>query len=224
MKKSVSQTPDGIPSYYIYRTASQLSKPLSILFNYSISTGQVPEIWKKALVTPIYKKGSKNDPKNYRPISLTSSVCRLLERIIHNLMLTHLQIHNIISPAQHGFLPRRSTQTQQIDFLNQLTSFHDQQIQAEVIYLDFSKAFDKVSHLNLLHVLNHINIHPKLINWIQNYLNGRTQVRIVEFSHSHSTSVTARVGTGTTSFHHIPPRPYYLHQHQLPKYNCLRLC
>ena len=112
-------------------------------------------------------------------------------------MLTHLQIHNIISPAQHGFLPRRSTQTQQIDFLNQLTSFHDQQIQAEVIYLDFSKAFDKVSHLNLLHVLNHINIHPKLINWIQNYLNGRTQVTVVESSHFHSTSVSSGVPQGS---------------------------
>ena len=197
LKNSVSRTPDSIPSYFIKRTSSQLLKPLSILFNYSINTGQIPNVWKNALIVAIYKKGSKSDPRNYRPISLTSVVCRILERIIHSYIMSHIINNNIVSPAQHGFVPNRSTQTQQIDFLDQLTSSHDKKVQVEVVYLDFSKAFDKVSHPKLMHVLNHIKINHKLTTWIQNYLSGRTQKTLVDSSSSSSILVTSGVPQGS---------------------------
>ena len=197
MKSSVSRTPDAIPTYYLQHTASQLIEPLYILFNFSVCTGQVPDIWKQALVTPIYKKGSSNDPKNYRPISLTSSICRVLERIIHSHISSHLLNNNIISPEQHGFVKDRSTQTQQIAYLDQLTSLFDQRIQLEAVYLDFSKAFDKVSHFKLVHILGQIKIHHKLITWIHNYLIGRSQITIVDSSHSDSIPVTSGVPQGS---------------------------
>ena len=108
MKNSVSQTPDAVPSFYIHKTSSQLVNPLHFIFNYSIATGKIPELWKKAIVVPIYKKGKRNLATNYRPISLTSVICRLLERIIHKQILSHLLNNHIISPSQHGFVQRRT--------------------------------------------------------------------------------------------------------------------
>ena len=197
MKKSVSQTPDSIPSFFIHKTASQLVKPLYLIFNYSISTGSIPELWKKAIVIPIYKKGKKSLATNYRPISLTSVICRLLERIIHSQMLSHLLLNLIISSAQHGFVQRRSTQTQQITFMEKLTSLYDNHTQTEIIYLDFSKAFDKVSHLKLLHVLHHFKIHHSIVTWIANYLTGGTQVTMVDSSSSDRVPVPSGVPQGS---------------------------
>jgi hypothetical protein len=197
MKKSVSRTPDSLPSFYIHKTASQLVKPLYIIFNHSINTGSIPELWKKAIVIPIYKKGKRNLATNYRPISLTSVICRLLERIIHTRIHQHLLENHIISPAQHGFVQRRSTQTQQITFLNKLTTFHDNKTQVEIIYLDFSKAFDKVSHSKLLHVLSHLKLHHCLITWITNYLTGRTQLTMVDSSYSDISPVPSGVPQGS---------------------------
>ena len=197
LKSSVSQTPDLIPSLYIKKTALNLLRPLHILFNYSVSSGEIPSIWKKGIIVPIYKKGKTNDPKNYRPISLTSVVCRLLEKIIHKYIAFHIMNNNIISEAQHGFISGRSTQTQQLNFLNTLTQTFDNKIQMDIIYLDFSKAFDKVSHCKLMYVLNSLKIDFKITNWISNYLSGRTQTTVVEESFSNIVSVTSGVPQGS---------------------------
>jgi hypothetical protein len=198
LKNSVSQTPDSVPSHYVRNTSSQLVIPLTILFNHSIRTGQIPELWKRAIVVPIYKKkGRMNDSKNYRPISLTSVICRLLERIIHNQIVSHLLNNEIISPAQHGFMRRRSTQTQQIKFMDKITSHYDQNKQLEIIYLDFSKAFDKVSHDKLVNLLKHIKLHHQLVSWIQHYLSGRSQVTTVESSYSECVPISSGVPQGS---------------------------
>ena len=197
LKKSVSQTPDFVPSYYIIQTSNQLIKPLSIIFNHSLLTGQIPDLWKKAIVVPIFKKGKMSEAKNYRPISLTSVFCRLLERIIHQQISSHLLINNIISPTQHGFMKRRSTQTQQLKFMDMITSHYDANQQLEIIYLDFSKAFDKVSHYKLSTVLNNIKLNKQIIQWINNYLTGRSQVTAVESCYSDSITITSGVPQGS---------------------------
>ena len=138
-----------------------------------------------------------NDAKNYRPISLTSVICRLLERIIHNQIMSHLLNNNIVSSAQHGFIRRRSTQTQQIEFMDKIASHYDKKQQLEIIYLDFSKAFDKVSHCKLLNLLKHIKLHQQLVRWIQNYLTGRSQITIVDSSYSESVHITSGVPQGS---------------------------
>ena len=197
MKTSVSQTPDSIPSYFVKHTSAQLLQPLFIIFNHSIQTGQIPTIWKKAIVIPIYKKGNKNDPKNYRPISLTSVICRILEKIIHYSILSHLLSNQLISPAQHGFVYNRSTQTQQLLFLDNLTNMYDKKKQLDIIYLDFSKAFDKVSHIKLLQVLHHKRIHGTYVKWIENYLSDRSQTTLVDTFHSSSIHVSSGVPQGS---------------------------
>ena len=197
MKSSVSQTPDQIPSLYIKKTAAELLKPLFIIFNHSVRNSEIPSLWKKAIVIPIYKKGKANDPTNYRPISLTCVTCRLLERIIHKLMFSHLTKNKLITSAQHGFVNKRSTQTQQLVFLNKLTRMHDEKLQTDIVYLDFSKAFDTVSHVKLLKVLRHLKINNKVVLWIKDYLSHRTQATLVEDARSSDVSITSGVPQGS---------------------------
>ena len=105
--------------------------------------------------------------------------------------------NNIITQAQHGFIQKRSTQTQQLHFMHKLTSFYDNNVQLEVVYLDFSKAFDRVSHFKLLHVLQYFQIHPSIVRWIQNYLTGRSQTTLVNEACSDSVGVTSGVPQGS---------------------------
>ena len=118
LKSSVAQTPDQIPSLFIKRTSSSLSKPFTLLFNLSLNLGRVPKKWKQANVIPVPKnKGVKTDPANIRPISLTPAPCRILESIVHDHLVDYLIPNHLISPSQHGFVRNRSTLTQQIHFL-----------------------------------------------------------------------------------------------------------
>ena len=87
LKNSVSRTPDSIPAFYLRKTHKNLVKPLKRLLIYSLRTGKLPRTWKSAVVIPLFKKGQKNTPTNYRPISLTSVICRILEYIIHSMMV-----------------------------------------------------------------------------------------------------------------------------------------
>ena len=197
LKNTVSRTPDHIPSLYIKKNSKALAKPLSILFNKSLETGKIPSIWKEALVVPVFKKGRRDDPGNYRPISLTSVVCRLLERIIHHKISEHLLQNDLLSKIQHGFISRRSTLTQHISFFDQLTKFKCEKENCDAIYLDFTKAFDIISHKKLIHVLTHYKINKKLLQWIEDFLNKRTQRTVVENESSDYCSVTSGVPQGS---------------------------
>ena len=180
LKNQASRTPEDIPAIFIKNTAEHLIYPLTTLFNLSLKLGKVPTLWKRALIVPIHKKGLKNNPKNYRPISMTSIFCRILERIIHTKVMEHLACHNLLSDTQHGFIAKRSTLSQHIEILNRLTENYDENTQLDMIYLDFSKAFDRVSHPKLLHVLHNFKLTPTLVNWIKDYLTNRKQATVVD--------------------------------------------
>ena len=128
---------------------------------------------------------------------MTSVACRILEKVLHKNMMTHLLRNNIISDAQHGFIYGKSTQTQQLQFMNRLTSMYDKKVEVDIVYLDFSKAFDKVSHAKLLHVLHHYKFHDHLISWIANYLTERIQTTFVDSCYSDYSSVTSGVPQGS---------------------------
>ena len=112
LKSSKSAGPDGIHPKVLKETAAQLCVPLTILFNRSLDEELLPEDWKRANVIPIFKKGEISDPGNYRPISLTSTMCKVLESIIRESIIEHMTSNNLISNTQHGFLPKRSCVTQ----------------------------------------------------------------------------------------------------------------
>ena len=125
----------------------ELSIPLAIIFNKSLTEGVVPIDWKVANVTPIFKKGSKTEPGNYRPVSLTSVVCRVMESLLRDSIVSHLTLHSLINKTQHGFVPNRSCLTNLLEYLEKMTDLIDQGHSVDIFYLDFAKAFDKVPHV-----------------------------------------------------------------------------
>ena len=197
LKSSVSRTPDEVPAYFLKKASSTLAKPLSILYNLVLSKGKVPNIWKQAIVTPIFKKGLKSNPCDYWPISLTSVISRILEIILHSHIYSHLISNNILSSVQHGFLPKKSSQSQQLVLLNDLIQPFDNKMTTDIIYLDFSKAFDSVSHSKLLHILYHYKINKETLDWITDYLTQRSQTTVVDGHFSEHCTVGSGVPQGS---------------------------
>ncbi len=166
---------DGIKPRVLKECAPMFAKLLSQLFAKSMQTGQVPDKWKEAYVTPIHKKGSKLDPANYRPISLTAVPCKIMETVIRNLMMDHLLRYNLISPFQHGFVQKKSCQTNLIETLDIITESSNKGFPTIVVFLDFAKAFDKVSHSALLKKLHAYGFSGPVANWIGSFLSNRKQ-------------------------------------------------
>ena len=119
-----------------------------MLFSISMNSGEIPNAWKKSIVVPIFKKG--NDKKNYRPISLTSIICKLMEGIVKDDLLAYLNRNDLIYPKQYGFMSKRSTNTQLLHYFNYLTARIIDCCQVDSIYLDYSKAFDTIVHKRLI--------------------------------------------------------------------------
>ncbi|KAK4827473.1 hypothetical protein QYF61_018709 [Mycteria americana] len=144
---------DGIHPRVLRELAEEFAKPLSIIYQHSWLTGEVPDDWRLANLTPIYKKGQKEDPGNYRPVSLTLVLGKIMEQSNLSALNRHLQANQGIRPSQHGFMKGRSCLTNLISFYDQATRLVDEGKAVDVIYLDFSKAFDTVSHSILLQKL-----------------------------------------------------------------------
>ena len=192
-----SNTPDGIPPFVLKKIGPTIVHFLFLLFNLSLSSGQIPRQWKTATIIPVFKKGSKNLTKNYRPISLTSSLCRLFERILSKNILQHLLKLDLLSPNQHGFVPGRSTAPQLLDTLNEWIHSYISNKTTNIVYTDLSKAFDKVCHTKLLQVITSYGISGKLHNWIANFLKGRTQKVNVKGTLSYSLEMLCGVPQGS---------------------------
>ena len=176
-KLKINKAPgaDGIVPRLLVENAVELSEPLLYIYKKSITSGIVPKDWKKAYVTAIFKKGNKSRSCNYRPISLTSQVCKVLESIVRDSIINHVRIHKLIKESQHGFLKGRSCLTNLLEFLEFVSSYVDQGHPVDVIYLDFQKAFDKVPHRRLMLKINSLGIVGDVYNWIENWLKDREQ-------------------------------------------------
>jgi Reverse transcriptase (RNA-dependent DNA polymerase)/Endonuclease-reverse transcriptase len=167
--------PDGIGPLLLKKLMHELAWPLTKVMRASVREGAVPEDWRTANVTPIYKKGQKSDPGNYRPVSLTSVCSRLLESIIKDQIVEHLDKSGLIRSTQHGFMKGRSCVTNLLVFLEKLTAELDSGAAADVIYLDFAKAFDTVPHERLKKKLRAHGIRGRLLDWISAWLGDRKQ-------------------------------------------------
>ena len=135
----------------------------------------IPKVWKEATVIPIFKGGSKKKPGNYRPVSLTSQVCKLLERLIRRNITEHMESNHIISDHQHGFVRKRSCQSNLMETFEDWTSLIDEGNGVDVIYLDYRKAFDTVPHERLKAKLHGYGIRGNILKWISEFLRNRTQ-------------------------------------------------
>ncbi|GAB0208453.1 mitochondrial enolase superfamily member 1 [Grus japonensis] len=170
---------DGIHPRVLRGLVEELAKPLSIIYQQSWLTGEVPDNWRLANVMPIYKKGQKEDPGKYRPVSLTSVPGKIMERFILSALTRQVQDNQGIRPSQHGFMKGRSRLTNLISFYDQVTCLVDEGKAVDDIYLDFSKAFDTVSHSILLEKLVAHGLDRHTLCWVKNWLEGQGQRVVV---------------------------------------------
>ena len=167
----------------------------------------------RAHIIPIYKKaGARSDPVNYRPVSLTSVTCKLMESIIKDALTHYLDVNDIISPHQHGFMSGRSCLTNLLETLECWTKALDEGVGIDVLYLDYRKAFDSVPHKRLIERLKEYWITGKLLDWVQSFLNSRKMRVGVKGSFSEWFVVLSWVPRGSV----LGPLLFLLFVNQLP--------
>jgi hypothetical protein len=175
LRKDAAAGPDEIGPRLLQELEDGIVPGLTMIFRCSLETGDVPEDWKMANVTPIFKKGTKTDPGNYRPVSLTSVCCKVLETAIRDDLMRHLEQNRLVNPSQHGFMPGRSCCSNLLEFLERATAAVDEGLPYDVVFLDFAKAFDKVPKERLLEKLKAHGVRGEVLQWIRNWLTERKQ-------------------------------------------------
>uniref|UniRef100_A0A8D0CDV4 Reverse transcriptase domain-containing protein n=1 Tax=Salvator merianae TaxID=96440 RepID=A0A8D0CDV4_SALMN len=192
-----SPGPDGLHPRVLKELAGVIAEPLAVIFENSWRTGEVPDDWRRANVVPIFKKGKKADPGNYRPVSLTSIPGKIFEQSIKQHVCQHLDGNSVINRSQHGFVTNKSCQTNLISFYDKITEWVDQGNAVDIVYLDFSKAFDKVSHTILIEKMIKYGIDKVTVRWVHNWLSDRTQRVVINGCTSNWKKVSSGVPQGS---------------------------
>ena len=197
IKEGKSPGPDKIHPKILKENAQELALPLKILFDKTLNEGKIPHQWKLAEVIPIFKKGSKSQPGNYRPVSLTSVICKIFETFIRDEMYKHFINNNLLSSDQYGFCQGRSCTSQLLVTLDEWMNNLDQNIPTDAIFLDFAKAFDTVPHKRLLTKVEGYGVQGKVLKWIESFLTDRMQYVAINGKHSGRVPVSSGVPQGS---------------------------
>ena len=205
--------PDEVESKLLKECAEEAAPILTQLFRRSMDEGEVPNKWKEAHVIPIHKKGNKAVMANYRPVALTSVVCKVFERLICATILSFLTQNELVTQQQHGFIKGRSCQTNMLLCLERWTASLDSGKSVDVAYFDYAKAFDKVSHRLLLVKLKGYGIGGRLLAWLEAYLRDRKQRVVV----GNASSSWLEVLSGTTQGTVLGFLLFLLYINDLPK-------
>ena len=197
---SKASGPDNIPARFLKDFSTDIAPILQVIFNRSLHTGELPTSWLSANVAAVFKKGERCKASNYRPVSLTCITCKILEHIVVSNIMKHLEKHKAlvdVQQLQHGFRKGRSCETQLIHFIEELARDAQGGGQTDAIVMDFSKAFDKVSHPRLLYKLKGFGIDGQVHAWIKNFLVHRVQRVVVDGEKSEEVDVKSGVPQGT---------------------------
>ena len=195
LDKNKGAGPDKLPPVFFFNCSPTLAMPLSYIYNISLKSGTFPSMWKLARITPLFKCGNRRNISDYRPISGLDTAAKVLEKIVtENLFDT---FRNRITISQHGFFTGRSCQTNLCIFTHYLATSLDQGSQVDVIYLDYRKAFDQVSHQILIEKLKFYGICDPLLTWFRSYLEGRRQIVAIGSTISNEFNVCSGVPQGS---------------------------
>lgn len=163
---------DSIPSFLIKNLRTYLAKPLCTIINLSIKSSIFPNQWKRTRIIPVFKKDDKSSISNYRPISILSNFSKILEQVMYSYI--YFNTSPLISTLQHGFISGRSVLTNLATFTQHISEVIDGRGQVDVVYMDFSRAFDRIDHSLLLHKLAYYGFTPPLLNLIKSYISNRS--------------------------------------------------
>ena len=199
LSKTSAAGPDGVPSALLKECKKELKRPLYILWKASVNQGVIPPDLLLVLLSPIHKGGSRADPAQYRPVALTSHITKVFERVIRRALVIHLETQDMLPGDQHGFRQHRSTLTQLLSHWDQVLDHLEQGETVDVIYTDFSKAFDKCETNVLLHTLRECGVKGKVGTWLAAFLDplSRKQAVGVDGRVSSLSAVVSGVPQGT---------------------------
>ena len=189
--------PDGVPPVLLKKCVRSLKMPLRLMWQKSIELAQIPDLMKLGLVVPVFKNGERCEAKNYRPVTLTSHLIKVCERVVVRKLVMFMEERCLFNPGQHGFRANRSCLSQLLDNYQHILNIMETGSGADVIYLDFAKAFDKVDHGILMRKLIKIGIGGAILRWIHEFLKDRNQVVRVQNIMSDPANVVSGVPQGT---------------------------
>ena len=189
--------PDDISARVLRECATELAPSLSRLFRMSLRSGRVPAGWKRGRITACHKGGSRNNPENYRPISLLPIVSKVLEAIVNRRLRRFLNTHGLLPDTQFGFRSNRSTLDMAVSLTQRWSDALDRGQEARVVSLDLSRAFDRVWHRGLIAKLTSCGIGGGLHDWLTDFLRDRSQTVVVRGQESAALPVRAGVPQGS---------------------------
>jgi transcription termination factor NusB len=192
-----SHGPDQISPHVLKNCKEALCHPLALLYNKSLHERKLPKEWKLANITPIHKGGDKADPGNYRPVSLTSVPCKIMEALIFKKVKGHLQEIGVPSSVQHGFVERRSCLTNLLISLEEWTKAVDEGSAVDIVYLDISKAFDSVPHKRLIEKMAWYGLDGDVLGWLSDFVLERKMRVSIRGNYSGWSDVTSSVPQGS---------------------------
>ena len=201
MKTNKSTGPNSIPTHILKISNQIICKPLTYLINLSFSNGIFPDLLKTSNVIPVFRRGEKQNYNNYRPISLTSNLSKLMEKIVHPRLYSFLEKNSLLFERQYGFCNKLSTNHALIDITSKIQTACDKGIFACGVYVDFKKASDTVNHEFLINKLNHYVIRRTELQWIKVYLRGRQQHTAVSSFSSKNRYINYGVPQGSVLGH-----------------------